>query len=140
MGFTGLLCNFLHILGRYHLVSVQYCVEFVFLNTCKSLLKVLYFEGHFIFFFSPSFRPFLKQQRMYFVFSTMLTSVSVWLAIILLIFVSLYPEILLRTLTNLRTAGQKVRLLTFVLFMQDFYCMSCLSQNVCFWLVSSHFG
>ncbi|XP_077345742.1 phospholipid-transporting ATPase IG isoform X1 [Lithobates pipiens] len=51
--------------------------------------------------------PFLKQQRMYFVFSNMLTSVSVWLAIILLIFVSLYPEFLLRTLINLRNAGQK---------------------------------
>ncbi|XP_040179722.1 phospholipid-transporting ATPase IG isoform X5 [Rana temporaria] len=56
--------------------------------------------------------PFLKQQRMYFVFSNMLTSVSVWLAIILLIFVSLFPEILLRTLTNLRTAGQKRRMST----------------------------
>ncbi|KAM4051287.1 phospholipid-transporting ATPase 11C-like isoform 3-T3 [Anomaloglossus baeobatrachus] len=52
--------------------------------------------------------PFLRQQRMYFVFSHMLTSVSVWLAIILLIFISLYPEILLITLRNLRRAGQKV--------------------------------
>ncbi|XP_073497343.1 phospholipid-transporting ATPase IG isoform X2 [Phyllobates terribilis] len=51
--------------------------------------------------------PFLRQQRMYFVFSHMLTSVSVWLAIILLIFISLYPEILLITLRNLRRAGQK---------------------------------
>ncbi|XP_069603132.1 phospholipid-transporting ATPase IG isoform X3 [Ranitomeya imitator] len=52
--------------------------------------------------------PFLRQQRMYFVFSHMLTSVSVWLAIILLIFISLYPEILLITLRNVRRAGQKV--------------------------------
>ncbi|XP_073399678.1 phospholipid-transporting ATPase IG isoform X2 [Dendrobates tinctorius] len=51
--------------------------------------------------------PFLRQQRMYFVFSHMLTSVSVWLAIILLIFISLYPEILLITLRNVRRAGQK---------------------------------
>ncbi|KFQ79056.1 putative phospholipid-transporting ATPase IG, partial [Phaethon lepturus] len=40
-------------------------------------------------------QPFLKQQRMYFVFAHMLTSVSTWLAIILLIFISLFPEILL---------------------------------------------
>ncbi|XP_077141372.1 phospholipid-transporting ATPase IG isoform X3 [Ranitomeya variabilis] len=52
--------------------------------------------------------PFLRQQRMYFVFSHMLTSVSVWLAIILLIFISLYPEILLITLRNVRRAGKKV--------------------------------
>ncbi|XP_073497344.1 phospholipid-transporting ATPase IG isoform X3 [Phyllobates terribilis] len=54
--------------------------------------------------------PFLRQQRMYFVFSHMLTSVSVWLAIILLIFISLYPEILLITLRNLRRAGQKKKM------------------------------
>ncbi|KAG8553472.1 hypothetical protein GDO81_003425 [Engystomops pustulosus] len=51
--------------------------------------------------------PFLRQQRMYFVFSHMLTSVSVWLAIILLIFISLYPEILLIVLRNFKRAGQK---------------------------------
>ncbi|XP_056396764.1 phospholipid-transporting ATPase IG isoform X1 [Hyla sarda] len=51
--------------------------------------------------------PFLRQQRMYFVFSHMLTSVSVWLAIILLIIISLYPEILLIILRNLRNASQK---------------------------------
>ncbi|XP_069799186.1 phospholipid-transporting ATPase IG isoform X1 [Dendropsophus ebraccatus] len=51
--------------------------------------------------------PFLRQQRMYFVFSHMLTSVSIWLAIILLIFISLYPEILLIVLRNLKNAGQK---------------------------------
>ncbi|XP_068107103.1 phospholipid-transporting ATPase IG isoform X2 [Hyperolius riggenbachi] len=51
--------------------------------------------------------PFLKQQRMYFVFSTMLTSVSVWLTIILLIFISLYPEILLIIFRNIRTASTK---------------------------------
>ncbi|XP_066437894.1 phospholipid-transporting ATPase IG isoform X2 [Eleutherodactylus coqui] len=56
--------------------------------------------------------PFLRQQRMYFVFSHMLTSVSVWLAIILLIFISLYPEILLIVLRNLRSAGQKRKMCT----------------------------
>lgn len=127
---------------------MQVCLEFFFI-----FLR----DTFHLYFFSPSFRPFLKQQRMYFVFSNMLTSVSVWLAIILLIFVSLYPEFLLRTLINLRTAGQKVRLLMFVLFTQEngklgvffcffvfyilmYYSMSCLSQNVCFWLVSSQFG
>ncbi|KAM5145743.1 phospholipid-transporting ATPase IG isoform 2-T2 [Mantella aurantiaca] len=56
--------------------------------------------------------PFLKQQRMYFVFSHILTSVSVWLAIILLIFVSLYPEILIIVLKNLKTAGNKRKMST----------------------------
>ncbi|XP_077141371.1 phospholipid-transporting ATPase IG isoform X2 [Ranitomeya variabilis] len=56
--------------------------------------------------------PFLRQQRMYFVFSHMLTSVSVWLAIILLIFISLYPEILLITLRNVRRAGKKKKMCT----------------------------
>ncbi|XP_040261801.1 phospholipid-transporting ATPase IG isoform X4 [Bufo bufo] len=56
--------------------------------------------------------PFLRQQRMYFVFSHMLTSVSVWLAIILLIFISLYPEILLIVVRNLKNAGQKRKVCT----------------------------
>ncbi|XP_018419656.1 PREDICTED: phospholipid-transporting ATPase IG isoform X2 [Nanorana parkeri] len=56
--------------------------------------------------------PFLKQQRMYFIFSNMMTSVSVWLAIILLIFVSLYPEILLIILKNIRTASNKRKMST----------------------------
>uniref|UniRef100_A0A8C5QD03 Phospholipid-transporting ATPase n=1 Tax=Leptobrachium leishanense TaxID=445787 RepID=A0A8C5QD03_9ANUR len=51
--------------------------------------------------------PFLRQQRMYFVFSHMLTSVSVWLTIILLIFVGLYPEILLIIVKSIRAANQK---------------------------------
>lgn len=40
-------------------------------------------------------RPFLRQQRLYFVFANMLSSVSAWLVIILLILLSLLPEILL---------------------------------------------
>ncbi|EMP35362.1 Putative phospholipid-transporting ATPase IG, partial [Chelonia mydas] len=40
-------------------------------------------------------QPFLKQQRMYFIFAHMVTSISAWLAIVLLIFISLFPEILL---------------------------------------------
>lgn len=41
-----------------------------------------------------SCRPFLRQQRLYFVFANMLSSVSAWLVIILLILLSLLPEIL----------------------------------------------
>lgn len=44
---------------------------------------------------SGSRRPFLRQQRLYFVFANMLSSVSAWLVIILLILLSLLPEILL---------------------------------------------
>lgn len=40
-------------------------------------------------------RPFLRQQRLYFVFANMLSSVSAWLVIILLILLSLLPEILI---------------------------------------------
>ncbi|KAM4695931.1 phospholipid-transporting ATPase IG [Rhinophrynus dorsalis] len=54
--------------------------------------------------------PFLKQQRMYFVFPHLLTSVSIWLAIILLIFVSLYPEIFLIVIKNLKTNQKKLPL------------------------------
>ncbi|NWW84643.1 AT11C ATPase, partial [Rhynochetos jubatus] len=53
--------------------------------------------------------PFLKQQRMYFVFAHMLTSVSTWLAIILLIFISLFPEILLIVLKNIKEKNHQVR-------------------------------
>ncbi|XP_062440991.1 phospholipid-transporting ATPase IG isoform X5 [Rhea pennata] len=55
----------------------------------------LAFYVFFSFFWGGVIWPFLKQQRMYFVFAHMLTSVSTWLAIILLIFISLFPEILL---------------------------------------------
>ncbi|KAG8448428.1 hypothetical protein GDO86_015501 [Hymenochirus boettgeri] len=59
--------------------------------------------------------PFLKQQRMYSVFSHILTSVLLWLGIILLIFVSLYPEILLIVLRNLKSSSQKVSTSKYVL-------------------------
>ncbi|KAG2463604.1 AT11C ATPase, partial [Polypterus senegalus] len=41
------------------------------------------------------YRPSLKQQRLYFVFANMLSSVSAWLIIILLIVVSLLPDIVI---------------------------------------------
>ncbi|NWH43843.1 AT11C ATPase, partial [Fregata magnificens] len=59
--------------------------------------------------FLLSMVPFLKQQRMYFVFAHMLTSVSTWLAIILLIFISLFPEILLIVLKNIKEKNHQVR-------------------------------
>uniref|UniRef100_A0A3B4B0B6 Phospholipid-transporting ATPase n=1 Tax=Periophthalmus magnuspinnatus TaxID=409849 RepID=A0A3B4B0B6_9GOBI len=46
-------------------------------------------------FFWGGIIPFLSQQRLYFVFANMLSSVSAWLVIILLILLSLLPEILL---------------------------------------------
>ncbi|XP_067160198.1 phospholipid-transporting ATPase IG isoform X4 [Apteryx mantelli] len=62
----------------------------------------LAFYVFFSFFWGGIIWPFLKQQRMYFVFAHMLTSVSTWLAIILLIFISLFPEILLIVLKNIK--------------------------------------
>ena len=50
----------------------------------------------------PPARPFLRQQRLYFVFANMLRSVSAWLVIILLVLLSLLPEILLLVLRKPR--------------------------------------
>ncbi|KAL6117436.1 atp11c [Pungitius sinensis] len=55
----------------------------------------LLFYVFFSFFWGGIIWPFLKQQRLYFVFANMLSSVSAWLVIILLILLSLLPEILL---------------------------------------------
>ncbi|XP_030066223.1 phospholipid-transporting ATPase IG isoform X3 [Microcaecilia unicolor] len=67
----------------------------------------LAFYVFFSFFYGGIIWTFLRQQRMYFVFAQMLASVFVWLIIILLIFVSLYPDILLVTLKNLKVSNQK---------------------------------
>ncbi|XP_078544731.1 phospholipid-transporting ATPase IG isoform X1 [Lissotriton helveticus] len=67
----------------------------------------LAFYVFFSFFWGGIIWPFLKQQRMYFIFAHMLTSVSVWLTIILLILVSLFPEILLIIFSNLKRSDQK---------------------------------
>lgn len=87
----------------------------------EALLLIVWFESVFdldllwkfvvtrIYFYPFFFRPFLKQQRMYFVFAHMLTSVSTWLAIILLIFISLFPEILLIVLKNIKEKNHQVR-------------------------------
>ncbi|XP_048721321.1 phospholipid-transporting ATPase IG isoform X4 [Caretta caretta] len=60
----------------------------------------LAFYVFFSFFWGGIIWPFLKQQRMYFIFAHMVTSISAWLAIILLIFISLFPEILLVVFKN----------------------------------------
>uniref|UniRef100_A0A7N6C479 Phospholipid-transporting ATPase n=1 Tax=Anabas testudineus TaxID=64144 RepID=A0A7N6C479_ANATE len=54
----------------------------------------LAFYVFFSFFWGGIIWPFLRQQRLYFVFANMLSSVSAWLVIILLILLSLLPEIL----------------------------------------------
>ncbi|XP_067373673.1 phospholipid-transporting ATPase IG isoform X4 [Channa argus] len=54
----------------------------------------LAFYVFFSFFWGGIIWPFLQQQRLYFVFANMLSSVSAWLVIILLILLSLLPEIL----------------------------------------------
>lgn len=54
----------------------------------------LAFYVFFSFFWGGVIWPFLRQQRLYFVFANMLSSVSAWLVIIVLILLSLLPEIL----------------------------------------------
>ncbi|XP_038604502.1 phospholipid-transporting ATPase IG isoform X2 [Tachyglossus aculeatus] len=68
----------------------------------------LAFYVFFSFFWGGIIWPFLKQQRMYFVFAHMLTSVSTWLAIILLIFISLFPEVLLIVVKNVKRRSARV--------------------------------
>ncbi|KAM4733121.1 phospholipid-transporting ATPase IG isoform 1-T2 [Anableps anableps] len=71
----------------------------------------LAFYVFFSFFWGGIIWPFLKHQRLYFVFANMLSSVSAWLIIILLILLSLLPEILLVVLRKPRGphARQKKR-------------------------------
>ncbi|KAL0974142.1 hypothetical protein UPYG_G00216180 [Umbra pygmaea] len=62
----------------------------------------LAFYVFFSFFWGGIIWPFLRAQRLYFVFATMLSSVAVWLVIFLLILVSLLPEVLLLVLRKPR--------------------------------------
>lgn len=102
MGFPGFLCVFQLLLGRSNMVRIQlrikkkqknksYCSHFSWpfhsSQTCISSRQYK-LKCH----LSP--RPFLRQQRLYFVFANMLSSVSAWLVIIVLILLSLLPEIL----------------------------------------------
>ncbi|XP_073710330.1 phospholipid-transporting ATPase 11C isoform X2 [Misgurnus anguillicaudatus] len=63
----------------------------------------LAFYVFFSFFWGGIIWPFLKQQRLYFVFANVLSSVSAWLVIIILILLSLLPEILLAVLRKPRS-------------------------------------
>ncbi|XP_027702210.1 phospholipid-transporting ATPase IG isoform X2 [Vombatus ursinus] len=67
----------------------------------------LIFYIFFSFFWGGILWPFLKQQRMYFIFAHMVTSVSTWLTMILLIFVGLFPEILMIAVKNVRRRTPK---------------------------------
>ncbi|KAL6480216.1 hypothetical protein MHYP_G00112490 [Metynnis hypsauchen] len=62
----------------------------------------LAFYVFFSFFWGGIIWPFLRQQRLYFVFANMLSSVSAWLVIIVLILLSLLPDILLVVLRKPR--------------------------------------
>ncbi|XP_036379332.1 phospholipid-transporting ATPase 11C-like [Megalops cyprinoides] len=62
----------------------------------------LVFYVFFSFFWGGVIWPFLPQQRMYFVFSSMLSSVSAWLVIVMLIVLSLLPDVLLVVLRTPR--------------------------------------
>ncbi|XP_065127966.2 phospholipid-transporting ATPase 11C isoform X2 [Paramisgurnus dabryanus] len=67
----------------------------------------LAFYVFFSFFWGGIIWPFLKQQRLYFVFANVLSSVSAWLVIIILILLSLLPEILLAVLRKPRGPRSK---------------------------------
>ncbi|XP_010901411.2 phospholipid-transporting ATPase 11C isoform X2 [Esox lucius] len=70
----------------------------------------LAFYTFFSFFWGGIIWPFLRQQRLYFVFANMLSSVAAWLVIILLIILSLLPEILLQVLRKPRgTHSRQIR-------------------------------
>ncbi|XP_078236695.1 phospholipid-transporting ATPase IG isoform X4 [Pogona vitticeps] len=72
------------------------------------------FYVFFSFFWGGILWPFLKQRRMFHVFAQMLTSMSSWLAIFCLIFLSLLPDILVLLFRNLkrkthqRASGRKI--------------------------------
>uniref|UniRef100_G3X013 ATPase phospholipid transporting 11A n=1 Tax=Sarcophilus harrisii TaxID=9305 RepID=G3X013_SARHA len=69
--------------------------------------------------------PFLSYQRMYFVFIQMLSSGPAWLGIILLIIVSLLPDILKKVLCRQLwpTATERTQVkITFLLYNYWFYC------------------
>ncbi|XP_015273462.1 PREDICTED: phospholipid-transporting ATPase IG isoform X1 [Gekko japonicus] len=69
----------------------------------------LAFYVFFSFFWGGILWPFLKHQRMYFVFAQLLSSVPVWLAIFFLIFVSLFPEIIMVIFRNTKRKSRQKR-------------------------------
>uniref|UniRef100_H3AJ65 Phospholipid-transporting ATPase n=1 Tax=Latimeria chalumnae TaxID=7897 RepID=H3AJ65_LATCH len=73
----------------------------------------LAFYIFFSFFWGGIIWPFLKQQRMYFIFAHLLTSVSAWLTIILLISVSLLPDIVIKIIKNPNGIDHQKKILTY---------------------------
>ncbi|XP_063046357.1 phospholipid-transporting ATPase 11C isoform X2 [Engraulis encrasicolus] len=69
----------------------------------------LAFYVFFSFFWGGIIWPFLRQQRLYFVFANMLSSVSAWLVIILLILLSLLPDILLLIFRKPKSHARQIR-------------------------------
>uniref|UniRef100_A0A4W5QZK7 Phospholipid-transporting ATPase n=1 Tax=Hucho hucho TaxID=62062 RepID=A0A4W5QZK7_9TELE len=79
----------------------------------------LTFYMFFSFFWGWIIWPFLRQQRLYFVFANTLSSVSAWLVIILLILLSLLPEILLLVLRKPRWPHSRQVLYTHIYLTLD---------------------
>lgn len=69
----------------------------------------------------PPSRPFLKHQRMHHVFAQLLTSIATWLAIFFLIFVALFPEVLIIVFRNMKRKCQQVRKEPRVLFRRSIF-------------------
>uniref|UniRef100_A0A8D2L1R7 Phospholipid-transporting ATPase n=1 Tax=Varanus komodoensis TaxID=61221 RepID=A0A8D2L1R7_VARKO len=69
----------------------------------------LIFYVFFSFFWGGIIWPFLKHQRMFHVFAQLLTSATIWLGIFCLIFLSLFPEILVLTFRNMKRKTHQVR-------------------------------
>lgn len=69
-------------------------------------------------------RPFLNYQRMYYVFMQMLASGPAWLSIILLIMVSLLPDVLKKVLWRALwpTTTEKIQVHLLLLHLLLFYC------------------
>lgn len=91
LGLLSFLRVFQLLLGRNHMVrKLIWMKETYASHLTLSVLFTDTWSGMFAF----SCRPFIRHQRLYFVFANMLGSVSAWLVIILLILLSLLPEIL----------------------------------------------
>lgn len=70
-----------------------------YVKWCFALYAYWNYQYHVSFFFPlPPIRPFLNYQRMYYVFIQMLSSGPSWLGIIMLITVSLLPDVLKKVL------------------------------------------
>lgn len=91
LGLAAFLRHFLSSLGRHHLVKPR------FSHNPRGLCKLIPFGNKFLYSLLL-LRPFLNYQRMYYVFMQMLSSGPAWLSIILLITVSLLPDVIKKVL------------------------------------------